>query len=57
MWFKGAEGNKLFVLTSRPEDLVQFLGQYKLHSVTGQKIYFVHILSFILQATNQNKPM
>lgn len=55
MWFKGAEGNKLFVLTSRPEDLVQFSGQYKLHSVTGQ-IYFVHILSFILQATNQIKP-
>lgn len=55
MWFRGAEGNELFVLTSRPEDLVQFSGQYKLHSVIGQKICFVYILSFILQATNQNK--
>lgn len=48
MWFRGAEGNELFVLTSCPEDLVQFSVQYKLHSVIGQKISFVYILSFIL---------
>lgn len=55
MWFRGAEGNELFVLISRPEYLVQFSEQYKTHNVIGQKICFVYILSFILQATNQNK--
>lgn len=48
MWFRGAEGNKLFVLTSCLEDSVQFSVQYKLHRVIGQKISFVYILSFIL---------
>lgn len=57
VWFREAEGNELFVLTSRPEDLVQFSVQYILHSVIGQKICFVYILSFILWDTNQNKNM
>jgi len=38
MWFREAEGNELFVLTSRPEDLVPFSGQCKSHCVIGQKI-------------------
>lgn len=57
VWFREAEGNELFVLTSRPEDLVEFSVQYKLHSVIGQKNCFVYILSFISWDTNQNKNM
>lgn len=55
MRFRGAEGNELFVLTLHPDDLVQISGQYKSHRVIGEKICFVHILSFRLRATNQNK--